>query len=85
MIGLPYQGHNGPRHMRPDFLVAIPSWLSGAARSLDVAGIFDEYNDGRTVEEADAKALFCDWRLIGETVFAAMSTIRGAQSSPQTE
>lgn len=73
--------------MRPDFLVAMPSWLSGAARSLDVAGLFDEYNDSHTVEAADAKALFCDWRLIGETVFAAMSTFRreSQSSSPQTE
>ena len=62
--------------MHPDFLVAMPSWLSGAARSLDVAGLFDEYNDSRTVEAADAKALFCDWRLIGEAVFDAAPTTR---------
>ncbi len=72
--------------MRPDFLVAMPSWLSGAARSIDVAGLFDEYNDSHTIEEADAKALFCDWRLIGEAVLDAVSVFRsGSPTSPQTE
>ena len=72
--------------MRPDFLVAMPSWLSGASRSLDVAGLFDEYNDSRTVEAADAKALFCDWRLVGETVFDAINILRRESPiSPQTE
>ena len=72
--------------MRPAFLVAMPSWFSGAARSLDVAGLFDDYNDSHTVEAADAKALFCDWRLVGETVFSAMYNFsRESQKSPQPE
>lgn len=72
--------------MRSDFLAAMPSWLSGAARSLDVAGLFDEYNDSHTVEAADAKALFCDWRLVGETVFSAMNLFRReSQTTPQTK
>ena len=73
--------------MRPDFLVATPSWLSGAARSLDLAGQFDEYNDSHTIAAADAKALFCDWRLIGETVFDVMKAFRRESQTPppQTE
>jgi len=62
--------------MRPDFLVAMPSWLSGTARVLDLAGQFDEYNDSHSIEAADAKAIFCDWRMIGETFRDAMNVFR---------
>ncbi len=58
--------------MRPDFLFATPSWLTGAARSLDVAGQFDEYNDSKTVQDADARALFSDWRAVGESILDAV-------------
>ena len=64
--------------MRPDFLVAIPSWLSGTARVLDLAGQFDEYeyNDSHSIEAADAKAIFCDWRMVGETFLDAITIFR---------
>lgn len=74
--------------MRPDFLFAMPSWLSGASRTLDLAGQFDEYNESPTGEAADAKALFCDWRIVGESLLDAMRTFRRepqASPSPQTE
>ena len=69
--------------MRPDFLVATPSWLSGAARVLDLTGQFDEYNDSHTIDAADAKAIFCDWRLIGETILGVFS--RESQTTPSTD
>ena len=59
----------------------MPSWLSGAARSLDLAGQFDEYNDSHTIEAADAKALFCDWRIVGEALLDAVRAFR--LESPQ--
>ena len=62
--------------MRSDFLVAMPSWLSGTARVLDLAGQFDEYNDSHSIEAADAKAIFCDWRMIGETFRDAINVFR---------
>jgi hypothetical protein len=62
--------------MRPDFLFATPSWLSGAARSLDLAGAFDEYNESPTGEMADANALWCDWRIVGESIFDAIKAFR---------
>ena len=71
--------------MRPDLLFATPSCLSGASRTLDLAGQFDEYNDSPSVEAADAKALFCDWRAIGESLFEAMRTFRGEPQVPPTE
>jgi hypothetical protein len=70
--------------MRPDFLIGTPSWLSGAARALDLAGVFDEYNDSHTIEAADARAMFCDWRVIGDTLLDAMNVFRREQpQAPQ--
>ena len=70
--------------MRSDFLVATPSWLSGASRILDLAGQFDEYNDSHSIEAADAKAIFCDWRMIGQALFDAVNVFkRGSQTTPQ--
>lgn len=68
--------------MRPDILVATPSWLSGTARVLDLAGQFDDYNDSHSIEAADAKAIFCDWRLIGEAFLDAVNVFR--RESPTT-
>jgi hypothetical protein len=62
--------------MRPDFLVATPSWLSGSSRVLDLAGQFDEYNDSHSVDAADAKAIFCDWRMIGDAFRDAMNVFK---------
>lgn len=54
----------------------MPSWLSGVARSLDVAGQFDEFNESPNEAAADAKALFGDWRTVGESLVQAMKAIR---------
>jgi hypothetical protein len=56
--------------VRTDFLFAMPTWLSGTARSLDLAGQFDEYNDDDLA--ADANALANDWRAVGESLADAM-------------
>ncbi len=40
-----------------DFLFARSSWLSGMARTLDLAGIFDDYNISLTEAQADWLAL----------------------------
>lgn len=62
--------------MRTDFLFAMPSWLSGAARSLDLAGLFDDYNESPSDEVADSKAMFCDWRIVGDTIIDALKQFR---------
>ena len=68
--------------MRTDFLFAMPTWLSGAARTLDLAGQFDDYNESATEQAADARALFGDWRVVGESLVDAMKAFR---REPQTQ
>lgn len=68
--------------MGSDFLFAMPSMLSGAARSLDLGATFDGYNESSTGEIADARALFADWHQVGEDLVEAMD--RFAESEPET-
>lgn len=67
--------------MRTDFLFAMPSFLSGAARTLDLYGQFDEYNESPSEDMADAKALYCDWRMVGGYLVTA---IRNWHESPDS-
>ena len=48
---------------RSDFLFAQPSFLSGAARVLDMASGFDDYN---SAEDPDSMAIAADWCVIGD-------------------
>jgi hypothetical protein len=50
----------------------MPTWLSGTARSLDLAGQFDEYNESVIDSAADANALASDWHAVGESLADAM-------------
>ena len=52
--------------LRTDFLFAQPSWISGIARVLDLFGVFDSYNESRTTAEADSRAMYADWRIVGQ-------------------
>ena len=61
--------------MRTDYLYATPSAWSGAARLLDLFGRFDAYNDSPTDELADARALYSDWRIVGQELASAMTKV----------
>jgi len=58
--------------LKSDFLVATPSLISGAGRLLDWYGLYDAYNLSRNTQEADAKATFSDWRIVGQDLDDAM-------------
>jgi len=62
--------------MGSDYLFAQPSWLSGAARTLDLAGQFDAYNESPTEAIADAKASFLDWRAVGDLLVDALKAVK---------
>jgi len=59
------------RKVQSDFLFAQPSFISGAARVIDLWGQFDDYNRSDTPAEADAKALAADWFVVGQDIFDA--------------
>ena len=62
--------------MRSDFLFAQPSLLSGFARTLDIGASFDGYNSSATPEEADARATFSDWSMVGRDLSQAMAAFK---------
>jgi hypothetical protein len=55
-----------------DFLFARPSFAEGMARILDLYGIMHEYNKSKTPEEADAWALYKDFKAVGIDLTEAM-------------
>ncbi len=57
---------------RSDFLFARPSFVSGAARLLDLYCLYDLYNNSSTEREADYKAALSDWRVVGQDILIAM-------------
>lgn len=47
------------------YLFARPSFWEGFARTLDIGGHFDSYNESTTSRQADDRALQQDWSIIG--------------------
>ncbi len=60
------------KNIKTDFLIAQPSFASGVARSLDLWGQFDSYNESGSPQEADAKAIATDWLIIGQDIVSAI-------------
>jgi hypothetical protein len=60
-------------------LFATPSFLEGAARSLDLGDTITEYNSSRTPSEADFLGLRSDWRAVGEDFDAVLSAYTGKE------
>jgi hypothetical protein len=63
--------------MRSDFLFARPSFLDGFARTADLGGSLNTYNQSRTPGEADARAIWHDWRAVGYDLVTALNRVRG--------
>ena len=66
----------------------MPSWMSGIARTLDISGQFDHYNDSPAGDIADSRALLSDWRVVGDTILDAVRAFRGetqTQATPGTD
>ncbi|MBA2442384.1 MAG: hypothetical protein H0V53_08270 [Rubrobacter sp.] len=69
---------SGPRGqeplMRSDFSFAMPGFLSGIASVLDISGNLRWYDYGGDGAEADFKALYSDYRIVGQDIEEAMRT-----------
>ena len=57
--------------LQTDSLFARPSPFSGVARVLDLFGTFNSYDQSSNPDEADSRALYSDWRIIGEDIMDA--------------
>ncbi|MFD1548207.1 hypothetical protein [Levilactobacillus fuyuanensis] len=55
-----------------DSLFAMPSFIRGAARVLDLGATTDEYNTSDNEREADTNALHSDWKAVGNDMFGAL-------------
>lgn len=64
-------------------LFATPSVFTGAARLVDLGGVFDKYNQSRTEAEADSRALGSDWLAVGYDLREAMGHLE--DGSPSTK
>ena len=55
-----------------DFLYGRPSFLDGAARVLDLFGMFRRYDRPENDDQVDARALYDDFRTVGMDLEDAM-------------
>jgi hypothetical protein len=56
------------RRMKTGFLFPTPSFLSGVGSVLDIFGRPGPFNYSRSGVEADCKALYSDYRMIGQDI-----------------
>lgn len=61
--------------IKTGFLCAMPSFLYGFAQAFDLFGDFVSYNESHTVNEADAEAIYSDWKMVGNDIRSAMSEV----------
>ena len=54
------------------FLFARPSFASGVSRIMDLGATMQIYNNSKTENEADLKALKKDWEAVGEDILSAV-------------
>ncbi len=74
---------NGKRYTT-DFLIAQPSFLSGAARIFDLFGTFDDYNESSSPGEADARAMNNDWNVILQDLRDAVDVAKARIENVET-
>ncbi|HEV8657625.1 MAG TPA: hypothetical protein VGS96_03270 [Thermoanaerobaculia bacterium] len=58
-----------------DFLFAQPSFTRGLARAADFWGTSDVYNISKSPNDADALAMWADWKDVGTELLRAASSV----------
>jgi len=71
--------------MDSDHLFARPSWLSGVARTLDLWGLYEEFNDSLTPEIADYRGLLSDWCMVARDIREAQRMVQAETSENEQE
>lgn len=57
--------YNQPKEVKTTFLLPKNSFLIGLGSIFNLFGIFFTYNYSKTPQEADKKAITCDWNMVG--------------------
>jgi hypothetical protein len=60
------------RARKRTLVAARPSWASGAARLVDLGGVFDRYALQTSPAKTVAEALASDWAMVGEDLHNAI-------------
>lgn len=60
------------RKFRTDFLTSRGSLLIGAGSVFNLAGSYFMFNNSNSGAEADARALECDWGMVGQDLQQAI-------------
>lgn len=61
---------------KSDFLFAMPDFLGGVSRVLDLGSTMNIYNDSDSPEEADYKAMSSDWQVTGDDIRRALDEFK---------
>jgi len=59
-----------------NYLFARPSFVEGMARMMDVSNSLNTYNQSRNGPEADARAIYEDWKALGHDVRVSLEQLR---------
>jgi hypothetical protein len=57
------------------YLFALPSIAEGVGSVIDLAGSWHVYNESRPTGEADARAIYSDWKAVGKDIRTSMDTV----------
>jgi len=57
------------------FLFALPSIAEGIGSVIDFAGSWHVYNESQTPRQADARAIYNDWKAVGKDIHTSMDIV----------
>ena len=66
-------------------LFSTPSGLSGVGRFFDFGATFDVYNNSESEEAADERAIFADWKAVGDDLRAVSRRLCAAEYAGEDE
>ena len=67
------------RKVRSNYLFPDDTFLQGMASIFDIGDSLFIYNESKTGEEADQKAIANDWAVVGEDISEAIEKIKSGQ------
>ena len=72
------------RRYRTDYLFPRTGFWAGAGSALNLEGNYFTFDTAPSGEEADRKALACDWGMIGQDLAESIKALQPAASKPST-